>query len=81
MPSLVEFGPVVLEKKMKLWKVYDDDDDNNDELLSEKLTWAYGSGELIKGIFWGKHSLFVNFIQTYTYKEDNYSMFFFNLLT
>ena len=32
MPSLVEIGPVVLEKKMKMWKVYDDDDDNdNDE--------------------------------------------------
>ena len=29
-PSLVEIGPVVLEKKMKMWKVYDDDDDNDD---------------------------------------------------
>ena len=31
-PSLVEIGPVVLEKKMKMWKVYDnanEDDDNN----------------------------------------------------
>ena len=27
MPSLVEIGPVVLEKKMKMWKVYDNDDD------------------------------------------------------
>ena len=29
-PSLVEIGPVVLEKKMKMWKVYDDDNKNND---------------------------------------------------
>ena len=34
MPSLVEIGPVVLEKKMKIWIVfdnndYDDNDDNN----------------------------------------------------
>ena len=30
LPSLVEIGPVVLEKKMKMWKVYDnnDNDDN-----------------------------------------------------
>ena len=26
-----EIGPVVLEKKMKLWKVYDYDDENNDD--------------------------------------------------
>ena len=34
MLSLVEIGPVVLEKKMKVWKVYDnannEDDDNDD---------------------------------------------------
>ena len=36
-PSLVEISPVVLEKKMKMWKVYDDDnndhgnDNNNDD--------------------------------------------------
>ena len=34
--SLVEIGPVVLEKKIKMWKVYDnnansDDEDNNDD--------------------------------------------------
>ena len=30
-PSLVEIGSVVLEKKMKMWKAYDDDDnDDND---------------------------------------------------
>ena len=30
-PSLVEIGPVVLEKKMKMWKVYDKDNDANDD--------------------------------------------------
>ena len=39
-PSLVEIGPVVLEKKMKMWKVYDnananhDNDDDNDGKLT-----------------------------------------------
>ena len=31
MPSLVEIGPVVLEKKTKMWKVYDNDDYNDDK--------------------------------------------------
>ena len=31
MPSLVEIGPVVLEKKMKISKVNDDDNDDNDD--------------------------------------------------
>ena len=32
MPSLVEIGPVVLEKKKKMRKVYNDDNDtDNDE--------------------------------------------------
>ena len=31
MPSLVEIGPVVLEKKMKMCKVYDNDDNDNDD--------------------------------------------------
>lgn len=30
MPSLVETGQVVLEKKIKMLKVYDSDDNNND---------------------------------------------------
>ena len=30
MPSLVEIGPVVLEKKMEMWKVYDNANDDND---------------------------------------------------
>ena len=29
-PTLVEIGPVVLEKKMKMWKVYDENYDNNE---------------------------------------------------
>ena len=50
MPSLAEIGPVVLEKKMKMWKVYNNaNDDNDNGLWSEKLTWAYGSGELKMG--------------------------------
>ena len=40
-PSLDEIGPVVLEKKMKMWKVYDDNNDDND---GQQLT--FGSGEL-----------------------------------
>ena len=28
-PSLVEIGPVVLDKKMKMWKVYDNDNNND----------------------------------------------------
>ena len=49
MPSLVEIGPVILEKKMKMWKVYNDDDDNdadNGQIVFRKaylslwLRWA-----------------------------------------
>ena len=40
--KLGEIGPVVLEKKKKIWKVYDNDadDDDRQQLWSEKLTWA-----------------------------------------
>ena len=37
---------------MKIWKVYDNDNDDNDDgqltdkFWSEKVTWAFGSGEL-----------------------------------
>ena len=53
--SLVEIGPVVLEKKMKMWKVYRQTDtptdgqtdrQTPDDRWSEKLTWAFSSGEL-----------------------------------
>ena len=42
MPSLVEIGPMVLEMKMKMWKVNDNNDDNGrqrtnfDQKSSEK---------------------------------------------
>ena len=31
MQSLVENGPVVLEKKMNMWKVYNNKEDDNDD--------------------------------------------------
>ena len=49
-PSLVEIGPVVLEKKTKMWKVYDNNDNttttDNGQFWSEMLIWAFGLGEL-----------------------------------
>ena len=50
-PSVVEIGPVVLEKKMKLWKVVRRTDKRSDrrtadDRWSEKLTWVFSSGEL-----------------------------------
>ena len=48
-PSLVEIGPVVLEKNLKMWKVYDKNDDNDNDdgqifirkaQLSLQLRWA-----------------------------------------
>ena len=52
-PSLVKIGPVVLEKKLKMWKVYRHTDRQTDRQMtdnrqSEKLTKAFSSGELIK---------------------------------
>ena len=54
-PSFVEIGHVVLEKKIKIWKVYDNANDNDDnettdngQFWSYKLNWAFGSGELKK---------------------------------
>ena len=41
--SLVEIGLMVLEKKMKMWKVYRQ---MTDDRWSEKFTWAFNSGEL-----------------------------------
>ena len=35
-PSLVETGSVVLEKKMKMWKVYNDDNDSDGQILIRK---------------------------------------------
>ena len=48
-PSLVEIGPVVLDKKLKTWKVYRwTDRQTTHNSWSEKLTWAFSPGELIK---------------------------------
>ena len=50
--SLVEIGPVVLEKKLKMWKVNrqmdrrtdrQTDEQTMDNRRSEKLTWAFSS--------------------------------------
>ena len=39
--------PVVLEKKMKMWKVYRRTDGRTTDIRrSEKLTWAFSSGEI-----------------------------------
>ena len=35
-PSFVENGPVVLEKKMKMWKVYDKDDNGQQTNFDQK---------------------------------------------
>ena len=45
--NLIQIGQVVLEKKMKMWKVYDNDninDDENDD--GQRTKFAFGSGEL-----------------------------------
>ena len=42
MPSLVEIDPVVLEKKTKMWKVYNNDNHRQRTIF----TWAFSSGEL-----------------------------------
>ena len=52
-PSLVEIGPVVLEKRSKIGKVYRRTDgrtyrQTTDDRGSEKLTCAFSSGELFK---------------------------------
>ena len=47
MVSLVKICPVVLEKKMKLWNVYNNNNNNDDGRL-EKLTWTFGSVQLKK---------------------------------
>ena len=37
MPNLIEIRPVVLEKKMKMWKVNDNNNDNNNwQILIKK---------------------------------------------
>ena len=46
-PSLVEFGPVVTDKKSKIWKFNRQTTDNR---RSEKLTWTFGSGTWTKNL-------------------------------
>ena len=53
---MVVIGPVDLEKKMKMWKVYrrtdrQTDRQTTDDRWSEKLTWAFSSGELKTCLF------------------------------
>ena len=45
-PSLVQIGQTVLEKKLKMRKFY-----RTDKRQSEKLTWAFSSGELKTGVY------------------------------
>lgn len=46
-PSLVKIGLVSLEKKIKMWKVYDDNDKETTGIFwLENPTWAFGLGEL-----------------------------------
>ena len=63
MQSFVENGQVVLQKKMKMWKVYRCTDrwrdghmdrwtdGQTDNSRSENLTWAFSSGELKSKIY------------------------------
>ena len=55
-PSLVEIGRVVLEKKMKMWKVYRQTDSGREgrttvSRQTEKLTWAFSSDKLKRRFF------------------------------
>ena len=61
MPSLAEIGPVVLEKKMKMRKVYDnkndDNDDDNDEVgqrtnFDQKSSFQPSAQGSLKGECW-----------------------------
>ena len=55
-PSLVEIGPVVLEKKKKMWNVCDnndneDNDSDNDDEQRTNITLVFGSGKRIAQSF------------------------------
>ena len=44
---MVEIGLMVLEMKMKMWKI----DNNNDDVGRQtNCAWTFGSGELIKNV-------------------------------
>ena len=36
--SFVDIGPVVMKKKMKMWKIYDNDDNNDKDNDNRQLT-------------------------------------------
>ena len=46
MPSLVEIGSVVLEKKMKMLKVYDNDNDDDNDNEDGQRTNFYQKSSL-----------------------------------
>ena len=52
-PNLVEIGPVVLEKKMKMLKVNKQTTDNR---RSEKLAWVFSSGEHKGSLYTGSRA-------------------------
>ena len=47
-PSLDEIDSVVLEKSIKMWKVYVWMDHDRHNRLSENFTWSFSSGDLAK---------------------------------
>ena len=53
MPGLIEIGPVILEKKMKMWKVYDNanditDNDNDDGQRTDQKSSLEPSAQVSK---------------------------------
>ena len=62
MPSLVEIGPLVLEKKMKMWKVYDDNDDND----GQRTNFDQKSS-VEPRLRWAKNKFIIFIILKYTY--------------
>ena len=64
MPSLIKIGPVDLKKDLWMWKVYRQTDGWTDRWRmtarqSEKLTWAFSSGEIkSKALHWANMNPF-----------------------
>ena len=91
---LVEIGSMVLEKKMKMWKVYRRTTDRQTDgwmdrrtmvdRWSEKLTWAFSSGELkITLLTWSANCYTINkLLQNYLFKDfSNYNRVLTSLIT
>ena len=55
--SLVEIGPVVLEKNMNMWKAYDNanDDDNNDNDDGQRTNFKHLSAKNVSSIVEGNY--------------------------